>query len=134
MACSSPLRTAIPLTRAVGAAVAPQFARQQQGAADLVLQFLALQQGRQSFTRSLIKAEIALDAGALCAGADEDRVCAGAQHQAQGIDQQRLASASLAGDDVEAGPEAQRQVLDDGQVADLQFLEHARFPAQILTR
>jgi hypothetical protein len=62
-------------------------------------------------------------------GAVADLVGAGpsAQRQAQGVDDQRLAAAGLAGQEVETGPEVDAGALDQRQVADVELLQRGRF-------
>ena len=55
-------------------------------------------------------------------------------HQPEGIDQQALAGAGLAGDDVEARPERQAQPVDQRQVGDGQLEQAAARSASALTR
>ena len=62
--------------------------------------------------------EQGLDAGGIGAVADERRVGAGAQREPEGIDDQALAGAGLAGDDVEAGLEREADAFDERQVGD----------------
>ena len=52
------------------------------------------------------------------------------QQRADGVDQDRLASTGFAGDDVQPRPPLDVQVLDRGEVADRELLEH---PALIIT-
>ena len=44
--------------------------------------------------------------------------------QTEGIDEDRLARAGLAGEEVQTGAELDRQVLDDRDVTDAQGLQH----------
>ena len=67
-----------------------------------------------------------LDPRRLGAVADEARVRARSPHEPEGIDQQALARAGLAGDDVQPRPEGQAQPVDQRQVADGQLEEAAR--------
>ena len=64
-----------------------------------------------------------LDARRLGAVADEARVRARPADEPERIDQQALAGAGLAGDDVEARPEGQAQAVDQREVADGQLEE-----------
>ncbi|HEX6350785.1 MAG TPA: hypothetical protein VF160_15520 [Candidatus Dormibacteraeota bacterium] len=52
---------------------------------------------------------------------------AGAQREAERVDDQRLAAARLAGQQVEAGPEADARALDQRQVADMELGQRRRF-------
>ena len=56
---------------------------------------------------------------------DQARVRARSPDEPEGIDQQALARAGLAGDDVQARPEGQAQPIDQRQVADRQLEEAA---------
>ena len=67
-----------------------------------------------------------LDARGLGAVADQGRVGAGAHREPEGVDQQALAGARLAGDDVEAGIEREAQPVDEREVGDRQLQEAAR--------
>ena len=49
-----------------------------------------------------------------------------AQQQADGVDDDRLACARFAGQYVEAGAKGQVKLVDDGEIADAQFIEHRR--------
>ena len=69
-------------------------------------------------------AEHRADIGALGAGAHHAAVGAVAEAEAEGIHEDGLAGAGLAGDDGEAGREFQLQVLDDGELADAQQTQH----------
>ena len=59
------------------------------------------------------------------AGADEVARRAAAEQQADGLDQDRLAGAGLAGQDVEAGVELDLDRVDDREVRDAEEAEHA---------
>ena len=65
-------------------------------------------------------------------GATADHVWAESipKERADGVDQDRLAGAGLAGDDVQPRPPLDMQVIDRGEVADRQLLQH---PALIIT-
>ena len=62
-----------------------------------------------------------LDPRGLGAVADERRVGAGAQRQPERVDEQALAGAGLAGDDVEAGSSVEAQAVDQREVGDGQL-------------
>ena len=67
------------------------------------------------------------DAGDACAGfsgADHFIRCAAAEEEAQSVDDDRLAAAGFAGEEVEAGVEVHAQPLDDGVVFDDELEEH----------
>ena len=68
--------------------------------------------------------EGSLDYGLRGAGTDDVRRGALAQQQREGVHQHRLAGARLTGEDVEAGCDGERDVGDDGQVANAQLREH----------
>src|SRR4029077_14577361 len=63
----------------------------------------------------------------LCAMANLVGPAPGAEGQAQSVDDERLAAASLTGQQVEAGPKANPGLRDQGQVANPQFPEHYLF-------
>ena len=67
-----------------------------------------------------------LDARRLGPMPDEARIRARSPHKPEGVDQQALARAGLAGDDVQARPEGQAQAVDQRQIADGQLEEAAR--------
>src|SRR2546425_838737 len=62
--------------------------------------------------------------GALGVGADHVGRGAAAARQEEGVDQDGLAGAGLAGEDVEAGGEGDGNVLDDREVSDPQLAQH----------
>jgi len=68
--------------------------------------------------------EDAGDAGAVFAGADHVGGGAAAEEQAEGIDDQRLAATGFAGEEVEAGVEADAEAVNHGIVFDYEFEEH----------
>ena len=70
--------------------------------------------------------------GPLAAMADEAGVGAFAQRQAEGIDQDRLARARLAGQHRHAGADLQLQRLHDDEVADVDVGQHAPFPVRFI--
>jgi hypothetical protein len=51
---------------------------------------------------------------------------AAAQHQVEGVHQDRLAGARLAGEDVQAGAEPHLHRVDDGEAGDSQGGQHGR--------
>src|SRR5690606_28361527 len=59
-------------------------------------------------------------------GPGADQICGDARTEdgTEGIDDDRLAGAGLAGQGVEAGAEADPEVADDGEIADGKFEEH----------
>jgi hypothetical protein len=70
--------------------------------------------------------EEGLHPGPLRPVADETRGNPRSEGQAQGVDQQALARAGLAGDDVEAGPELETNPVDQAQVGDGQLEQAPR--------
>src|SRR6185369_11734151 len=68
--------------------------------------------------------EQSLDRGLIGVAADEIGGAARSAQQAQSLQDNALAGTGLAGEDVEAGVERQRQVVDDGEVADPQLTQH----------
>ncbi len=101
---------------AVGAQGAPQLAL----AAIVELGFA---QPRQRVGR-VVERELGDQLGARGAVADHAAVGAQPGQEAEGVDQQRLAGAGLAGNHGEAGPEFQFGDGDDGEVADGQAGQH----------
>ena len=68
--------------------------------------------------------EHGLDRATVAAGADERAVGALAQHKVQRADEDGLAGAGFAGDDVAAGLQFQREVGHQGEVFDAQRGQH----------
>ena len=68
--------------------------------------------------------EDALDAGAVAAGAHELSAVLAAQQGVDGVDDDGLAGAGLAGEHAEVGRQRHVQPVDDGEVGDCQFSEH----------
>ena len=66
-----------------------------------------------------------LDNGPVTARADPCRVSTAAGDQSESGHDHRLACARLAGDDRESGMRLQHGVIDDAEIADPQFLQHA---------
>ena len=66
-----------------------------------------------------------LDGGGLFAGPDELGAGAAADEQADGADEDGLAGAGLAGEDVEAGREFELESIDDGEVGDAEEPDHS---------
>jgi hypothetical protein len=77
--------------------------------------------GEGSFER-----ELGADLGLRLPGAHEGGVGAVAQHQAERVDQDRLAGAGFAGEHREAGRELEVERIDDGEVADPQRAQHGQ--------
>jgi hypothetical protein len=71
-----------------------------------------------------VELELALDARRLCALTDQVGAAPGAAQQRQRVDDDRLARAGLAGQHVHAAPELERDVVEEGQSADVQVAEH----------
>src|SRR5262249_40442035 len=65
-----------------------------------------------------------LDRGPLRAGPDRLRPAAPAQDERQRVDQDRLAGAGLAREQVESWPQIEGQVADDGEIRDVQTAKH----------
>src|SRR2546427_10418203 len=74
-------------------------------------------EGRHAFKR-------AFDHGLWRAGAHDIGRGALAEQQGEGVDEHGLAGAGLAGEDVQAGDEGERDVGDDGKIADAQLRQH----------
>src|SRR5258708_33694766 len=70
------------------------------------------------------KIEFGRQLGALGAGANHRAVAPAADQQLDGVDQDRLSGAGLAGEDAEAGAELQRDVLDDHEIPDYESAQH----------
>ena len=68
--------------------------------------------------------EDGFDDGRGRSGAHERAVGGASEDELEGVDEEGLSGAGLAGDDVEAGGEGEAGLLDDGQVADGQLDEH----------
>jgi hypothetical protein len=62
------------------------------------------------------------------ASADKVRPCAPAQHEAQRIQQDRLARPGFAGQHVQTRLQGQRQAVDDQKIADIQRAQHGPCP------
>src|ERR1700674_2977515 len=77
--------------------------------------------------RSPARLEHTLHRGAFGSVTDLVRPTLRTERQAQRVDDQRLAAARLAGQEVEAGPEADPTLRDQRQVADAEFFEHYFF-------
>ena len=58
------------------------------------------------------------------AGANEIDLCPCSRQQGQRVDDDRLAGAGLAGEDVESGGEIDVGVFEDGEVLDVEVVEH----------
>ena len=105
-----------------GAALALQVdaAPQQQGLASLETGLIepAQQAGRHI--------ELGTDVGPQCTFAHDTHVTAAAQCELQGVDQDRLASAGLTGEDREAGVEVQLERRHDGEITQGQSAQHAQ--------
>ena len=69
--------------------------------------------------------ERGLDLGHLAAGAHRLGGGAFAQQQADGVDNDRLACARFARQDIETGAKGEVQLVDDGEIANPQFVEHS---------
>ena len=69
--------------------------------------------------------ELGLDVGLVGAGADEGRVAARPQEEADRLGQDRLPSARLAGDRVQAGRELELRLADEDEVVDPKATEHS---------
>ncbi len=69
------------------------------------------------------------DLGLVLPGAHQRAVGAGADDQAECVDQDRFAGAGFAGQHREAGAEVQRQLVDDREVADVELFKHVPMAA-----
>src|SRR5262249_40349500 len=80
----------------------------------------------ESGDRALLgQGEHRLDRGGVGAGADGlGRLGPLAEEQREGVDRDRLAGARLSGQDVEAGPEGNRDGIEDREVPDSQLFQH----------
>ncbi len=58
------------------------------------------------------------------------RAATPAQHKTQGVQQDRLAGAGLAGQHVETRPEVKLQPVDDEQIADIETAQHGSVPSR----
>jgi hypothetical protein len=73
-----------------------------------------------------VDGELGADAGLPGAGAEQQPVGAAAERKAEGIEQDRLAGAGLAGQHGQAGADLQVQAVDEDDVADRQVQQHCR--------
>lgn len=73
-----------------------------------------------------IELEHGLDGAKVGAGAQDGFVSALAEQEVERAGDDGFAGAGFAGDDVEAGPELDEEVVHDGQVANPQGLKHGR--------
>ena len=80
-----------------------------------------------------IDGELGADAGLLGAGAEELGIGATPKGEAEGVEQDRLAGAGLAGQHGEAGTDLQVQPVDEDDVADRQVQQHRRWAPGIKT-
>ena len=76
--------------------------------------------------RSFFHVEHGLDGAAILAAADERAVGAFAEDEVESADDNGLARAGFAGDDVATGLEFQREVAHEGEVFDAQRRQHAK--------
>src|SRR5207244_1849117 len=70
--------------------------------------------------------ELGLDIGLVTGRADQRRIAAGAEEQADRTREDRLAGAGLAGDRIEPRRELERRLTDQDEIADPEALEHGR--------
>ena len=80
---------------------------------------------RRTSSSSPPLSKIASMVAGVLAGADEVARGAAAEQQADGLDEDRLAGAGLARQDVQAGVELDLDRVDDREVPDAQEAEHA---------
>jgi hypothetical protein len=83
---------------------------------------------RSRYRRVRVQLEDGLHEGAVGAGADRLHRRPAAQDGADGVDDDGLAGARLPREHVQAGPERDPHVFEQGKVADGEFLEHGRRP------
>ena len=86
------------------------------------------ERGQQVPMRCRPEFEGALDDRLLRAGSDDVGRGALAEQQREGVDDHRFAGPGFAGQNVEAGLERQRDVGNDGEIADAQFGQHVLTP------
>ena len=72
----------------------------------------------------LREVELGLDVGLLGAGAQVPRVAGGPEEEPDGLSEDRLARAGLAGDRVEPGSEGEVGLADEDEALDAQTAEH----------
>ena len=84
--------------------------------------------GQEDLVVSVDVAEASLDQCLLGAGPHDRRVGPAAEQQAEGADQQRLARPGLAGQRGHAGPEADGDLVDHPEVADVELDQQATHP------
>ena len=85
-----------------------------------------MQQGIQSGMEAGRERKDPLDDGALGPGAHHFGGGARAEQEAQAVDDDRLAGARLAGEQIEPRAELQAQLFDDRQVENREFEQHKR--------
>lgn len=73
---------------------------------------------------AVVRREFGRDVGATAAGAHDARVCAFAEREGEGVDQDRFAGAGFAGKDGKAAVEFEIERGDDDEVADREVAEH----------
>ena len=87
--------------------------------------------GRGEIVGRCRQQEERLNRGNLRAGAHPLAACAVAQQQPHGVDDDRLARARLAREDVQPGAEGEVQFVDDCKIADVQLVQHGPILAQL---
>ena len=108
------------LTRARGAAIAVDDAAEQDFALGIEAVF-----GEQSECGVAVRhGEGRRDHGLFGAGADQPGIGAGAQSEAEAVEQDGFAGAGLAGQGREAGGEMQIEPLDQHDIADREAVQH----------
>ena len=75
-------------------------------------------------TRPRIQLDEAFDQTAIAASAHVIGVGSRAEKQLHRVNENRLARARFAGDDIEAGAELELEPVDHGEVLDAQFFQH----------
>ena len=90
----------------------------------------------KAFQRSaqLLHVEHGLDGATVAAAADEGTIGAFAEDEVERADDDGLARAGFAGNDVEARPELERQVRNEGEVFDAKRRQHVRFGREKIGR
>ncbi len=96
-------------------------AAQKQDARLVALQAVFSQQRADDRLDLGVEQEGTLDGRPIGAGTDNVGLTPPAQQQADGVDDDRLAGAGLAGQDVETGAEFEIELVDDGQIVNSQF-------------
>jgi hypothetical protein len=117
-----PRRDRLVVDEGAAAAVRLDDSADRQRLAGLARQAVLLEQGERGMTRRQLEGDA--DRRLALAAAHEAAVGAGAERQAQGVEEDRFSGAGFAGQDAEAGAEFQVERFDQHHVADRQAGQH----------